>query len=383
MVLSLPEYRSCTSMVRFLETYPGSKAKRLLLVLTQHNHTSHLPYPIYDVGVHANTVTPTRRPLRLVELHGFQKNASAIHMNFRASLRTILLVRHRPRESPEAPIYLPLNHSFPPSGIRIPEHLFRTLLYRPTVTEVSIINAQLPWSGDPPFMTTFRVQIQDDVLYATILFGLCTSHSTNGEPGSLWATFRGGPSRWECTDYSHQCTVDHVFNWPSLERHFVVKIHAIHTEGLGDHVAKWMFHMAFTDSVYTGILVLTHITCDLRILPQSAGYYDFLEDEEERIKQTHVPIDADPQESPVSTHAEEPKGSSPSTVPIVELHQSATSHRRPRLGFPLHLLAWTWSTAPSAHQTLLFPLSISLTSMYPATLHSSSMGSDKLSLLLP
>ncbi len=284
-----------------LSWYQGNA--RLLLVLTKRNRTSHLPYPVYDIGVDDASVIPNKLPIRLVKLHNFQDNISAAHTNLRASLRTILLVRHRPREDSKEPIYLPLNHSFPPS-IRFPEQVLRSLLNRPTVTEVSIVNAQLPWSGDPPIILTYRVQIQEDVLYATALFGLCT-RSTNGETGSLWATFRGGESRWESTDCNHQCTVDHVLHWPGLTRRFVINLDA-DDKAMGDRdIAKWMFDMVFTESVHTGALVLTHIDHNLRILFQQSGYRDFIEEEDERIQQTQALADHDayPQElSFASTH---------------------------------------------------------------------------------
>ncbi len=284
-----------------------------------------------------------------------------MQMNFRVSLRTILLVRHQPRENPKEPIYLPLNHSFPPF-IRLPEHLFRSLLNRPTMTQVSIKNVELRWLGDPPCTMTFREQIQDDVLYAAMLFGLChTSHSTHGkEPGSLWATIRGGPSGWECRDYSRQCAVDHVLHWPSLERHFVVQNHA-HDERFGGHVAKWMFHIKFTKSVHTGVLVLKNLAHIHRTLVRASGYHDFLEEEEERMKQTQAPVCADAQESAVCTHAEGPNGSSTSTTAVEDVHQHATeisAHRCLRLGFLLHRLACCSTVAPSTHQVPVFPLSI-------------------------
>ncbi len=246
-------------------------------MLTKRNCASHLPYPIYDIGIDDASVTPRRLPLRLVKLHN---NVSAPHTDFRASLRTILLVRHRPEENPKKPIYLPFNHRFPPS-IRLPEHILGLLLNRRTVTEVSITNAQLPWSGDdPPVIAAFRVQVQEDVLYATVLFGLCTSHSTNGkETESLWVTFRGSQSRWERTDCNHQCTTDHVLNWPGLKRRLVVNFHA-EDRFMGDHIAKWMFVMEFAESVHTGALELSHFTYRIRILFRESGYRDFIEEHE-------------------------------------------------------------------------------------------------------
>ncbi len=376
---------------------------RLLLVLAQCNRSTHLPYPIYDVGVDDGARASEAPPLRLVKIDNFRNNISTVHTNFRAPLRTILLVRHRPGEIFEEPmmIHLPLNHSFPPS-IRLPERLLRSLLTRPTVTEVSITNAQLPWSGDPPLMITYRVQLHEDVLYATALFGLCTSHSTNGEvTGSLWATFRGSQSGWDRTERGHRCTSDHVLNWSGLMRRFVVKFHA-DDEAMGDHIAKWMFDMEFTKSVHTGTLVLTNIDHILRVLLKESGYYDFLEERDERIRRTQAALlDAHPKEFSVATGGNEP---GPSKFKTTTLQDYQSSSRSQCLGCLFHRLACTCSPAPSAHEVQSCPLSISvfikwvssslhvddpirhrlsLAFIDPAMLHWNGPRSEDLSLLLP
>ncbi len=379
-----------------LSWYQGEA--RLLLVLTKCNHPSHLPYPIYDVGVDDGSVTSQTFPLRLAKIDHFQENVSAAHANLRGSIRTILLVRHRAAEDAKEPIYLPLNHSFPPS-IRLPEHLIRSILHRPTVTEMSITNAQLPWLGNPPLIITFRVQTQEDVMYATVLFGTCTSHATEGQ--EFWATFRGGPSRSECADYNHQCTEDHVVNWPSMKRHFVVKIHAIH-KGLGDHVTKWMFDMEFTHFIHTGTLILTGMTLDVTVLFPESGYRDLLEERGYRIKQTQAL-----QENPDTTHAQESNGSSTLATTIEKIHSSAIESSARRHLCPaslLHRLIGECHIEPFIHQVQSFPSSISaiiqwaflslqlddplsdrssLVFIYPPTLHRSDLGSEDLSLLLP
>ncbi len=380
-----------------LSWYQGEA--RLLLVLTKCNRPTHLPYPIYDIGVYNASVTYRTPPLRLVKILNFQDNVSAMRRNSRNPLRTILLVRHRPRKNPEVPIHLPLNHSFPPS-IRLPEHLFRSLLSRPTMTEVSIANTQLPWSGDPPFITAFRVETQAQVLYATVLIGLCTSRSTNGkDTGSLWATFRGSQSRWEHTDYTHQCTADHVLNWPGLRRRFAVRSHA-DDKGI---MSKWMFNMEFTLSVHTEILVLTHIDCRRRVLLRGSGYHDFLEEleEEERMKQTHVD-----EESPTSTRDGETNGASHAALEGGPQEATGCCPNRlcPVSLFDRLALACACSMGLFVHQVRSYPSSISvfhpwaslflslhdqlgdrnsLPFMSPAISHWSGVGSADLSMLLP
>lgn len=395
-----------------LSWYQGGA--RLLLVLTKCNRPTHLPYPIYDIGVDDASVTSETPPLRLVKIHHSRDNVSAT--NICTPLRTILLVRHRPGEIPGEPmmIRIPLNHAFPPF-IRLPEHLFRLLLDRPTVTEVSITNAQLPWSGDPPFMTAFRVQTQSDVLYATVQFGICNSRSTNGtETGSLWATFGGSQRGWGRTDCSHQCAADHVLDWPGLKRRFVVTYHA-DDKPMGDRICKWMLHMEFTLSEHTGALVLTYITLRFRALLREFAYYDPIEEEEERMKQLEAPaVDPQfPEQSPSPGKELNDSSSALTTTPeqgasVQEDPQSvieACTYRRLCPGFPTQRRACMCFTEPVAHWVLPFHSSISafiqlalvpklhlndpfrywysLAFMSPASVYSSGLGTEDLSLLLP
>ncbi len=374
---------------------------RLLLALTKCNRPRNLPYPIYDIGVDvddASSVSSATPPVRLVKIHNLQDNVLVMHTNIRIPLRTLLLVRRQPREGPDEPIHLPLNHSFPPS-IRLPEHLFRLLLNRPTVTEVSITNAQLPWSGDPPFVTTFRVQAQADVLYATVLIGRCTSHTTDEETGSVWATFRGGLSTWACTEgLIHQCTADHVLNWPGLKRRFVVEFHA-NDDRMGDHISKWLFHMEFTLGVHTKVLVLTHITYQHRVLFRAFGYHDSLEGKKEWTQGTQeAPV---AQEFPVSTRGQQANGSSTLTTTLEEDPQSAAKSCVHRLcpKFLFHRLACTCFAEPFVNPFRSLPSVfirslhlddplgnyIALAFLYSATLHWNGLGynDQDLSLLLP
>ncbi len=178
----------------------------------------------------------------------------------------------------------------------MPDHLMHSLLYRRVVSEVSFTNAGLPWSGDPPLVIAFREQVlyDTDVLYAAVTVGRCTSHSTNGEDsGSFWATFRGRPSRWEQEDYSHQCPEDHILNWPDLKKRFVFEFH-VPGNPTDDHIAKWVLDIAFTLSVTRGVLILTHITLQYRLLLQTCDYLDI---EEERMIGSGMDTDSEMQPS--------------------------------------------------------------------------------------
>ncbi len=164
----------------------------------------------------------------------------------------------------------------------------RAFLHRQNVSEASIINAHLPWMGDPPLVIAFRDQGLCDALYAMVQVGRCTSHSTNGEEsGSLWVNFQGSPSRWEHADYRHQCPEDHLLNWPNLKRRFVLEFHA-DTAPMGDRIAKWLLDIAFTLSETRGALIMTHIDLDYRFLLKSFGYRDIDEEEEKNMLETEI-----------------------------------------------------------------------------------------------
>lgn len=187
-----------------------------------------------------------------------------------------------------------MNHSFSPS-IRIPEHVIESLFIQAAAAEVSIANAQLPWSGNLPLMISYRDDGVFDVLYALVQFGRCTYHTTNGkESGSFWANFRGSPDRREPSKApSPECPADHILAWPGLERRFVLEFYpvdevsdeppAINTPIAG-RMAKWLLRMTFKISETTGVLVLTSIWRGYRSLLKSANYRDPIEGREERAR---------------------------------------------------------------------------------------------------
>ncbi len=251
---------------------------------------------MYDIGFYDTRDAPRVSILRIATLETLQGGSSspATHVNYHTALHTILLLRHGPQIKPREPIYLPLNHSFRPS-ICIPEHLIHSLLHRWVVAKASITNAGLPWLGNPPLVIAFHHRaIHDaDDLYAVVLVGRCTSHSTNGaESGSFWATFRGSSSRCTQEDYSHQCPEDHLLYWPDLKKCFVLEFH-VAGDQMDGHIAKWLFNIAFTSSVTRGALIMTHITLDYRLLLQVCDYVEI----EEEWTMTPVDTDVDRQHS--------------------------------------------------------------------------------------
>lgn len=207
---------------------------RLLLVLRLRTRKSHLPYPIYDIGLYSSPEQSHQPPLRPIKVQ------LDLHRDHPTSWRNILLLDHRPRTERKITVYIPMNHSFSPS-IRIPDHIIGSLLYRVAATEVTLANAQLPWSGIPPSTISYRDDSVFDILYAVIQFGRCAYHSVNDkECGFFWANFWGSPDRrvGPSTEPSHQCPGDHILAWSGMERHFVLEFPEASEDPLEDHIAK-------------------------------------------------------------------------------------------------------------------------------------------------
>lgn len=358
---------------------------------------------MYDIGLCNMTDAPIVSPLRIVQLETIQDGAPATHVNYRASLRTILLLRHRPRIQPRERIYLPLNHSFRPS-ICIPEHLIHSLLHRRTVSEVSITNARLPWLGDPPLVIAFRERgrYDADALYAVLQVGRCTSHSTNGkDSGSFWATFRGSPSRWEQEDYSHQCPEDHLLSWPDLKKRFVLEFHVARDQNDG-HIAKWLLNIAFTLSVTRGAIIMTHITLKYRVLLQICDYVDI---KEERMIAAQMATDTGRQHSRQSPSISTPGNAVNYSLDKDRQSPVDASHNHPLCrGFPLHPFICSCFKGHLAALNYIFPFSVlecvrfdalfassfdgsstydSSLVMYSSTLNENLLSYEGLPLLLP
>lgn len=346
---------------------------------------------MYNIGLHDTRKASRWFPLRTVRLESLQDGCPVTRVRHRASLRTILLLRHRPRIQPREPIYLPLNHSFRPA-ICIPEHLIHSLLDRQVVSQVNITNARLPWLGDPPLVIAFREEAlyDTDALYAMVQVGRCTSHSTNGEDsGSLWATFRGSPSRWEHEDYSHQCPEDHLLNWADSKKCFVLKFF-VADDVMDDHIAKWLLNIAFTLSVTRGVLIMTHITLAYRPLLQSCDYRDIVEDGP-IVTEMDTDTDAEGQHARQSPSVSTPGNTANQAVPSTEVIdweeiasldedcQSAVdaSHNHPLCrGFPLHPFICSCFKGHLAALNYIFPLSVLECIRFDALFASSFDGSS-------
>lgn len=167
-----------------------------------------------------------------------------------------------------------------------------SLFIQAGAVEVSVANAQLPWSGSPPLAISYRDDGVFDVLYALFQVGRCTSHTTNGEEsGSFWANLRGSPDRRApSTEPSHQCPADHILAWPGLERRFVLEFYAVNNEPPGDRMAKWLLRMTFNLSEITGVLMLTGVWRGYRPLLKVFQYRDTIEEEEEEERARHVQV---------------------------------------------------------------------------------------------
>lgn len=178
----------------------------------------------------------------------------------------------------------------------------------------------------------------------------------------------------------------------------MVQFHA-YDQRMGDHFSKWLFDMEFALSPHTEALVLTHFTCNHRVLFQAFGYHDSIEEEEEQVKRDQASIDADPQKSPVSIRVKV------TTTPEEARHDAAKAcARRTCPGSVLHRLACTCFIEPFLDPVRSFRLSIlsfirlaslfvyledpvrdymALFHMSPATLHLNGLAYEDLLLLLP
>ncbi len=172
----------------------GDSSLLLLLKLRVPRYIGALP--LYDVGVFS---TPRHRwdkaPTRLSQIYAKKPhNDSSSHCALFKTTWKLLYIQTRSYTEPETPIYLPINHAFPPM-LRLPEHLIAEFLRRQK--ECGISNSQ-PWSWNPPLTITFLYKNPYDSLYVAIQFGRCDSGTRPGtrslDRASFWANFRGSTS---------------------------------------------------------------------------------------------------------------------------------------------------------------------------------------------
>ncbi len=235
---------------------------------------------LYDVGVFSPRHRWDKAPTRLSRIHPKEpREDGSLHKTCAPSVLTwklIYLQTHSYTE-PETPVYLPVNHAFPPL-LRLPEHLIAEFLRHEKQRRIS--NSQLPWSGNPPLRITFLYDNGFDSLYVAVQFGCCDSGTRPGiDRASFWANIRGSTTTSDCGDGDHECPADHILTWPRFERKFVLVTHHVKGSFLGERDVKWILKMSFTQSpTGTGPLTLTHISIDNHTLMENDGYRDWLDE---------------------------------------------------------------------------------------------------------
>ncbi len=113
--------------------------------------------PLYDVGMISLPrdrwdTSPSRLSKIYPEHHG---GCSTLDSLRQKSKWQLLYIQTGSYVRSETPIYLALNHPFPPS-LQLPDHVIASFLNYRDITNWKIKHSQLPWSGPPPRTITFR-----------------------------------------------------------------------------------------------------------------------------------------------------------------------------------------------------------------------------------
>ena len=114
----------------------------LLLILRRSPRHSVESHPLYTIGLSASD-TDGAPPIRIARVPPSNTNHGALIPSCTwVSLYLLHLAESGPRVRR---IYMPMNHSFLPL-VRIDEFILSEFIRRRRLTDVEIVNAQLPWS---------------------------------------------------------------------------------------------------------------------------------------------------------------------------------------------------------------------------------------------
>ncbi|KAI0702600.1 heterokaryon incompatibility protein-domain-containing protein [Earliella scabrosa] len=241
------------------------KDMHLLLILRR----SPLPsrsvksHPLYTIG---SRDTTSMTPIRIAKVPRSNSNSGP---RFQHTWVSLYLAHSTQIDQQMPTFYLPMNHSFPPF-VRIDELYLRKMAAKRSVTNMEIVNDQLPWSGSPPLLVTFLYSTLDDSIYTALQVGVCKTARPSGWPRrleSIWANMQGSVDPNFRGDQRHHCPDDHVLTWPHLERLFTMKTDN-YTPGELPRTITWLFTLAFTESnkclrfanIDVDIDVLFHVT---------------------------------------------------------------------------------------------------------------------------
>lgn len=197
-----------------------------------------LSHPIYDIrGDHRLVRLPAS-----TSMHGKRSLGWSREKPLRTTWKDIYIA-HRPCSSgPQTAVHaslppIPINHCVS-APFRFPERRIENLARMLNGNLEDVQNADLSWTGDPPTTFTFRISNTNTM---AIKVGTCPYHpDTPASPDSegagsldsgpvsrMWANVQWNPHPADNempSDPSsdHDCTTDHIAEWPELKKTFVL-----------------------------------------------------------------------------------------------------------------------------------------------------------------
>ena len=230
---------------------------RLLLILRRPSLPPRpiTPIPLYTIG--CSRITPTQTetaPIRMLRYTSADDNRQS-SLYGSALWMDLYLVRFAQPTRSSEPVYLPMNHAFPPL-VRINEPILIRFFNSDDTYNDHIANAQLPWLGYPPLTITFVRRGFARWLYAALQVGTCAAHS-GSRLDSVWANIQGSPLPTFQAVQDHQCPEDHVLTWPHLTRVFSMETSGTYPDNSGEFRPQWFFTLKF---VQCGSSVKGHLS---------------------------------------------------------------------------------------------------------------------------
>ena len=244
---------------------------RLLLVLQRtiaiiKSHSIRTPAPLYTVGF---GMSKDSSRLLTLPLNDNDRTCPSYQDSV---WKEICISPSRPTSSQRETIFLPMNHAFPPL-VRIHEHLLSQFFAEQRVTAFEIMNAVLPWTGNPPLVISFPHRGLIDLLNIVFQVGTCEATYSLPYPSrlaSVWANVREHSCSMLQCNQRHHCPQDHILTWPGLERKFTFEIYVNGGEDdppmFRNRQSQWIYTLAF---VQVGASERGHLA-----LSKLVGYVD-------------------------------------------------------------------------------------------------------------
>ncbi|TFK94467.1 hypothetical protein K466DRAFT_561013 [Polyporus arcularius HHB13444] len=199
-----------------------------------------------------------------------------------------IYIAHRPASSgAQAAVHaslppIPINHCVS-APFRFPERRIENFVRLLNGHLVGVQNAQVPWTGDPPAIFTFRVSNTNTL---AIKVGTCPAHpdtpqppylkdagspATSGSVSPVWANVQWNPHLEKDETASdpasdHDCATDHVAEWPDLKKTFVLLPDGAHRESYK------FFTLSFTPCpISTSGTLILDASVEEQFVPRTLG----------------------------------------------------------------------------------------------------------------